>query len=149
MTTYYEEFEVGETAKTGGRTVTETDIVNFAGITGDNFWLHMDRERAADGPFGERVAHGALVFSLMSGLVINRGHLDESLVAYYGIRDLRFLGPTKIGDTIHVVQEVTEKRVRDEDSGVVQFTDEAVNQRGEVVVRCVNEALVERLSDGS
>jgi len=142
MTTYFEGFEVGETATTEARTVTESDIVNFAGLTGDFHWFHTDKERAQEGPFGERIAHGALVFSLMSGLVIRRGHLDESLIAYYGIEDIRFLEPVRIGDTIHVEQEVTDVEKKDDDKGVVEFTDEVINQNGDVVLRCLNQALV-------
>jgi acyl dehydratase len=147
MTKYFEEFEEGAQWETEGRTVTEADIVNFAGITGDQHWFHMDEERARDGPFGERVAHGALVFSLMTGLVIRHGHLDDSLIAYYGIEDVRFLAPVPIGDTIHVEQEVTDVEPHDDDSGVVSFTDKVVNQDGEAVLRCVNQALVQTLPE--
>lgn len=145
MTTYFEEFEAGQSWRTDARTVTEADVVNFAGITGDQHWFHMDAQRAADGPFGERIAHGALVFSLMTGLVIREGHLDDSLIAYYGIEDVRFLAPVRIGDTIHVEQAVTGVERKGEDRGVVSFTDEVRNQDDEVVLRCVNQALVKTL----
>ncbi|WP_227134720.1 MaoC/PaaZ C-terminal domain-containing protein [Halorubellus salinus] len=147
MTKYFEEFQEGQSWETDARTVTETDIVNFAGITGDQHWFHMDAERAGDGPFGERIAHGALVFSLMTGLVIREGHLDDSLIAYYGIEDVRFLAPVPIGETIHVQQEVTGTEPKDEDRGVVSFTDEVRNQDDEVVLRCVNQALVKTLPE--
>ena len=68
MGKYFEDFEIGDEAKTAGRTITETDIVNFAGITGDWNEIHTNKELAERGPFKQRIAHGALVFSIATGL---------------------------------------------------------------------------------
>ena len=105
ITDFYEDIETGQRHRTRGRTVTETDLVNFAGMTADWHPLHTDAEYAAADPiFGQRIAHGALVLSLGLGLVTLR---PEAVKAFYGIDRLRFVGPTFIGDTIHVETQVS------------------------------------------
>ena len=99
----FEDFEVGETTVSPARTVTETDIVNFCGLTGDWHPLHTDVEYAAAGPFGERIAHGMLVLSIGSALAFRLGQyavLPKSFIAFYGMEEVRFTWPVKIGDTI-------------------------------------------------
>jgi acyl dehydratase len=125
---YYQDFQVGEKFVSRGRTITEADIVMFAAFSGDWYPLHVDREYAAKSPFGERIAHGMLVLSAASGLM----PLTEwAIVAFYGMDRVRFVAPTKIGDTIHVEAEVTEKRDKGEAGGVVSFRQVVKNQRGE------------------
>jgi len=148
MSLYFEEFEIGDSWETAGRTLTEADLVNFAGISGDHYWFHMDAEKAADGPFGERVAHGALIFSIMTGQAIRLGILDETLIAYSGTEKMEFLAPTMIGDTIHTIREVSDKERRDDEKGVVEFTDKVFNQDDELVLRCINHAIVKTESSG-
>lgn len=114
-----------------GRTVTEADIVMFAALSGDWYPLHVDREYAAKSPFGERIAHGMLVLSAASGLM----PLTEwALVAFYGMDRVRFVAPTKIGDTIHMEAEVVEKRDKGERGGVVSYRQVVKNHRGEDLV---------------
>jgi len=125
---YYEDFEVGEVYVSRCRTITEADIVNFAAFSGDWYPLHVDKEYAAKGPFGERIAHGMLVLSAASGLM---PLTEYAIVAFYGMDKVRFVGPTKIGDTIHVEAEVTEKKEKGELGGVVTFQQAIKNQRGE------------------
>src|ERR1700744_6669080 len=105
---YFEEFEIGHTRQTTGRTITETDIVIHAGQTGDFFPHHMDEEWCRTQPFGKRIAHGTLVFSIAVGLTAD--HINEVSMTY-GYESLRFTRPVFIGDTIRV--EVTIKRVAD------------------------------------
>jgi len=124
---YYQDFKVGEKLVTRGRTVTEADIVMFAAFSGDWYPLHVDKEYAAKSPFGERIAHGMLVLSAASGLM---PLTDYAIVAFYGMDRVRFVGPTKIGDTIHVEAEVTEKREKGELGGVVTFQQKIVDQEG-------------------
>ncbi|MBC7246204.1 MAG: MaoC family dehydratase N-terminal domain-containing protein [Actinobacteria bacterium] len=125
---YYQDFKVGEKLVTRGRTVTEADIVMFAAFSGDWYPLHVDREYAARSPFGERIAHGMLVLSVATGLM----PLTEwALIAFYGMDRVRFVNPTKIGDTLHVEAEVVDKREKDERGGVVSFLMEVKNQKGE------------------
>jgi len=146
MGKYFEDFEVGEEAMTAGRTVTETDIVNFAGITGDWNEIHTNKELAASGPFGQRIAHGALVFSIATGLSVRLGQTADTVIAFYGLDRLRFVKPTLIGDTIRVRQKVESKNERDSSSGIVTMLNEVINQRDEVVVSYTAKVLLKRRS---
>lgn len=128
---YFEEFEIGLRWVTRGRTVTEADIVNFAGVSSDFFPLHMDQEYAAQTRFGQRIAHGFLVLSMASGMVPADPERVEGL---YGLDRVRFIRPTFIGDTIHVEMEVVSLQERPDKSGVVEFKQSIINQRGELVV---------------
>jgi len=122
---YFEDFQEGEKFVTRRRTITEADIVMFASLSGDWYPLHVDVEYARRSPFGERIAHGFLVLSAASGLM----HLDEmAIVAFYGMDKVRFLGPTKIGDTLHVQMEVAEKKERTPEQGLVKFKAAVKNQ---------------------
>ena len=144
MGKYYDDFEVGEEAVSAGRTVTETDIVNFAGITGDWNELHTNKEYGAATQFGQRIAHGALIFSMATGLSVRMGQTADSIIAFYGLDRLRFVKPTFIGDTIRVRQKVEAKSVRDEGSGLVTMLNEVVNQKDEVVVSYIAKVLLKR-----
>lgn len=128
---YFEDFKVGDKFTTRGRTITEADIVNFAGFSGDWFPLHVDADYAAKTIFGERIAHGMLVLSVASGLM---PLYEWALIAFYGMDRMRFLAPTKIGDTIHVEIEITDCQQK-EMGGVLAFKQLAVNQRGEPVCK--------------
>jgi acyl dehydratase len=125
---YFEDFKEGEVFVSRGRTITEADIVNFAAFSGDWYPLHVDKEYAAKSPFGERIAHGMLVLSAASGLM---PLTEMAIVAFYGMDRVRFVGPTKIGDTIHVEAEIAEKRDKGELGGVVTFQQKIKNQRDE------------------
>ena len=99
ITKWFDEFKVGETFRTRGRTITEADIVNFAMFSGDWYPLHTDADYAKNSPFGERIAHGMIVLSVMTGLIqLEPGYI----IAFYGMDRVRFINPTKIGDTIRV-----------------------------------------------
>jgi acyl dehydratase len=134
----FDDIEVGDRVETQGRTITEADVVNFAGISGDFNHIHTDAEAMADSGFGERIAHGALVFAVMTGLLWQSRSEEERehVVAFYGIDGLRFVNPCFIGDTIHLEREVVEKEPRDHPvaSGTVRYDTKAVNQDGEVVI---------------
>jgi acyl dehydratase len=138
---YFEDVEVGFRFETPARTVTEADLVAFAGVSGDFNPLHTDGVFAAGSIYGERIAHGALVVSLATGLRQRVGLFDGTLMGLLEIRSWRFLAPVRIGDTIHVVSEVTELRETSKpDRGImVQRIDvvdqhDAVVQRGELVM---------------
>src|SRR3989442_4256053 len=134
MGKYFEDFAVGEESMTAGRTVTETDIVNFAGITGDWNEIHTNKELADRGPFKQRIAHGALVFSIATGLSVRMGQTADTVIAFYGLDRLRFVKPTFIGDTIRVKQRVEGKSERDQTSGIVTMLNAVINQKAEAVV---------------
>jgi acyl dehydratase len=128
----YNEMEIGARWTSGARTITEADIVNFAGISGDFYALHMDREYAAKSVFGQRIAHGMLVLSYSTGLLdLKPGYVQ----AFYGMDKVRFVKPVFIGDTIHVELEVVAKKDR-EKGGVVTVKNEIKNQANETVVAC-------------
>ena len=144
MGKYFEDFEVGTEAVTAGRTITETDIVNFAGITGDWNEIHTNKELAERSHFKQRIAHGALVFSIATGLSVRLGQTAETVIAFYGVDRLRFVKQTFIGDTIMVRQKVQEKTERDAGSGIITMLNEVVNQREEVVAAYVAKVLLKR-----
>jgi acyl dehydratase len=127
---YFDDFKVGEIAITRARTITETDIVNFAALTGDWYPLHTDVEYSKKGPFGERIAHGMLILSIANGLM---PLYEMAIIAFYGMDKVRFTAPTKIGDTIHVELEVTEMQDKGDIGGVITLKESVKNQRGETV----------------
>ncbi|WP_254830033.1 MaoC/PaaZ C-terminal domain-containing protein [Haloglomus salinum] len=143
----YANTEEGDTDTTGGRTITEADIANFAGVSGDFNHLHMDEEAMQESMFGERIAHGMLVFSAATGLLWQNRTPEErdAVVAFYGIDDLRFRGPVFAGDTIHVEAEVVEKRESDNPAatGTIQYDVEVVKQDGSTAISCSMLSLVE------
>jgi len=126
---YFDDYDIDEKLITKGRSINESDIVLFAAFSGDWNPLHTDIEFAKNGPFGERIAHGFLVLAVASGLM----PLEEmAIIAFYGMDKVRFVGPTRIGDTIHVEMEVLEKQEK-EKSGVVSFKTSIKNQKEEDV----------------
>jgi 3-hydroxybutyryl-CoA dehydratase len=136
---YFEDFTAGEIAVTRARTITETDIVNFAALTGDWYPLHTDIEYAKKGPFGERIAHGLLILSIANGLM---PLYDMAIVAFYGMDKVRFTAPTKIGDTIHVELEVVEKQDKGDIGGVITLKEYVKNQRGDNVALSTKKVLI-------
>ena len=144
MTRYFEDFELDEETITPGRTITEADIVNFAGITGDWYELHTNVEYASQTPFGQRIAHGALIFSISTALNVRVMPPGNTLIAFYGVDKLRFVKPTFIGDTIHCRSRVTAKDEKDPQSGIVSSLCEVMNQRGEVVIAYTSRGLWKR-----
>lgn len=131
---YFEDFSVGETFTTPGRTVTDADVTDFAGVSGDFYSLHTDREFAKRNIFHERIAHGVLTLAMTEGLWMRLGIFEETLVAFYGIDELRFTKPVFIGDTIRVTLTVAEKREKKE-LGLVTLKNDVVNQNGENVLK--------------
>jgi 3-hydroxybutyryl-CoA dehydratase len=121
-----------------GRTITETDVVAFAALTGDNHPQHTDADYAARGPFGERVAHGMLVLSYAVGLV---DFDPERIVALRRIEDAVFKRPVHIGDTISVQVSLLRP---DDGRGLEAYEWRIVNQAGQLVTRAVVEAVVRR-----
>jgi 3-hydroxybutyryl-CoA dehydratase len=140
---YFEDIPVGEEYASPGRTVTEADVVIFAGLSGDYNVLHTDAEHMKVSQFGERIAHGLL------GLSIQQGLLDRVVTAQVtgplAAVKWKFKGPIKIGDTIHVLAQVTAKRDGEQPGwGVVTVARRVVNQRGEVVQEGETDHLVGR-----
>ena len=131
---YFEDYVVDAIATSRGRTITEADIVNFAGLSGDFVELHMNEEYAKRGPFGRRIAHGALIFSISTGLMVQMTRDPQAIVAFYGVDKLRFVAPVFIGDTIHVTQRVVEKQAKNAERGVIASEITVLNQDSKSVV---------------
>lgn len=133
---YFDEFEVGQSITTVGRTITEADVVAFAALTGDWTTIHTDATYAARHPLGQRVAHGLLGLSIASALVTRWGLIEETVLAFREIGEWKFSLPIYLGDTIHVRATVSEtKPVRRLGGGLVTFKVELLNQDDKVVQR--------------
>jgi acyl dehydratase len=131
---YFEDFSVGQTFVTPGRTITETDVMNFAAWTGDNNQVHTDAEFAKQTRYGQRIVHGMLGASLCLGLIARTGVVEGSAVALLGIDDWKFLQPVFIGDTLTCTVEIVGTRLTSKgNTGVVQRELRLANQREEVV----------------
>ncbi|MCS7058921.1 MAG: phenylacetic acid degradation bifunctional protein PaaZ [Meiothermus sp.] len=133
---YFEDLEIGESLLTHRRTVTEADIVNFANVTGDYFYAHVDEIGAKDSIFGERVAHGYFLISAAAGLFVHPA--PGPVLANYGLERLRFIEPVKIGDTLQARLTVKSKTAKDpkpgeRPTGVVTWAVEIINQEGRTV----------------
>ena len=140
---YFEDFKVGATFTTTARTITEADVVTFAGVSGDFNPLHVDREFSKAGPFGEPIAHGLLVLAVASGLGIQTGIFTGTNLAFLGIEDLRFIGAVRFGDTIRMESTVIEtRRTSKRDRGIVRIAQEIKKQDDEVVQTAVFVSLM-------
>ena len=144
---YFEDYEVGKEIRSSSRTVTEADIVNFAGITGDWNPIHTDEEFARKSVFGRRIAHGTLTFAIMTGLFARLGIIERTIVAFYGVDRLRFIKPVFIGDTLTAIARVIEKEDRG-NAGMIVMEASAVNQRNEIVLSSVVRFLIKKRGDG-
>lgn len=144
MSHYFEDFEVGTVIETRGRTITEADIVNFAGLSGDFIELHTNEEYARQTPFGRRIAHGALVFSISIGLMTQMNLVNDTVLAFYGVDKMRFTRPVFIGDTVRVSKRVIEVRAKDDGRGVVTFETTVTNQNNRLVLLYKDQLLVKR-----
>jgi acyl dehydratase len=144
---WYEDIAVGEEYESPGRTITEADIVIFAGLSGDYNILHTDAEFMKSSSFGERIAHGLLGLAIQSGLFM-RAATPFATVGLGALR-WKFKGPIKIGDTIRVRATVTAKQDGPKpDRGVVTLERQVLNQRGEVVQEGETDVVVERRPGG-
>ncbi|MBI5277641.1 MAG: MaoC family dehydratase N-terminal domain-containing protein [Burkholderiales bacterium] len=131
---YFDEFRLGERFESPRRTITQTDIINFACLSGDFNAPHVDFEFCKTQPYGEIIAHGPLVFSIAAGLLCQLGLNDGTIVAMMGVDEWRALAPVKHGDTIHAVATVAELKLTSSGTrGIVTFAREVINQRGEKV----------------
>ncbi|EPO5266230.1 phenylacetic acid degradation bifunctional protein PaaZ [Providencia rettgeri] len=145
---HFEDLAIGDTLLTARRTVTEADIANFACLSGDNFYVHVDKIGAAQSLFGERIAHGYFVVSAAAGLFVDAG--VGPVIANYGMESLRFIEPVKIGDTIQVRLtckkkiKKTQKLAEDKPNGVVEWDVQVFNQDDTVVALYSILTLVER-----
>lgn len=139
---FFEDYTVGATRETLGRTITETDIVLHAGQTGDFYPHHMDAEWCKTQDFKQRIAHGTLIFSVAVGMTA--GAINPEAFSY-GYDRLRFIKPVFIGDTIHVRVSIKDKREHKKPThGVVSELVEVLNQKNETVLACEHLLLVRK-----
>jgi len=133
---YFEEFEIGQRFYSTGRTITENDIVSFAGLSGDYNQIHTDAQYAENTPYGQRIAHGLLVTSVASGLIAQSGLIEGTVLAFREINNWKFAKPTYIGDTVHVEVEINgTKALRRLGGGAVEIAVFVKNQNDEVVMK--------------
>jgi acyl dehydratase len=137
----YGELAMGERRRSRGRTITETDVVNFCMLTGNWLELHANAEYARHTLYGQRLVQGSLVFSIVNALL---GYNPEVIEAFYGVDGLRFTKPTFINDTLWARSEIIALRDKGDRHGVVTVKLEGVNQRDEVVMTCDFSLLVRR-----
>ncbi len=130
---YFEEFTVGQEVESATRTITETDVVLFAGLTGDYNLIHTDAEFAKSTPVGQRVAHGLLGLSIASGLATRIGFMEGTILAFLGLT-WKFKGTILFGDTIRMRGKVTKARAMPSmGGGMVVLEISVLNQQGKVV----------------
>lgn len=140
---YFEEFEVGQRFYSTGRTISESDIVAFAGISGDYNQIHTDAQFAGSTPYGQRIAHGLLVTSIASGLVMQSGLIEGTVLAFREINNWKFAKPIFIGDTVHVEVEVQgTKALRRLGGGAVDIALSVINQKDEIVMKGIWTVLI-------
>jgi 3-hydroxybutyryl-CoA dehydratase len=144
---YFEDSKVGDRIVSPARTITETDLVQFAALTGDWHPLHTNIEYAKESMFGERIAHGMLILAISSGLLFRTGAsavLPNGTIAQWGIDNVRFATPTKIGDTIHLEGEVVRLIEVDRERGLIIANHRVLNHRGDRVITFTSKMLVKR-----
>ena len=140
---YFDDIELGEEYVSPGRTVTEADVVIFAGLSGDYNVLHTDAEFMKQSIFGERIAHGLLGLAIQAGL-FTRATQAYATLAFAGLR-WKFKGPIKIGDTIKLrAKVIAKKETGKPDRGLITLERSVLNQRGEVVQEGETDLIVER-----
>ena len=140
---YFEEFQTGQRIITAGRSITEADIVSFAGLSGDFNQIHVDADYSAKAPFGQRVAHGLFVTAIASGMAMQTGVMEGTVLAFREINEWKFIKPVFIGDTVHVVLEVTAtKDLRRIGGGSVMIEITVANQKDETVMKGVWTVLI-------
>ena len=142
---YLDDYIIGEKMTSPARTITEADVVNFAGFTGDWHPLHTDLEYAAQTSFGGRIIHGMLTLCIGMALPFRLGtyasYLPKSFIAFYGMEEVRFTAPTRIGDTICCEVEIIGITNKGQDKGILTIRNLIKNQKNEVVVSFIMKLL--------
>jgi acyl dehydratase len=140
---FFDDVEIGQEWASQGRTITETDVVNFAGISGDFNPIHMDHEFAKTTPFRRPIAHGMLIFCVASGLGVNCPQMRT--IAFVQVREWNLREPVFIGDTLHLKSKVLSKTLRGRGRrGEIVWHRAVVNQDGKVV----QEGIIVTLCEG-
>lgn len=146
---YFDEWVENEVFTTPTRTITETDVVMFAAMSGDYNELHTSAEATRQNQFGQRIAHGLLVLSISHGLLFRTGYLDQTAIAFLSVNDWKFQAPVFFGDTIHVKLKVSETKASKskDDRGVITLYLEVLNQNNVVVQSGYKSIMMKRLQN--
>lgn len=142
---WLEDYSVGEKMVSIARTITESDVVDFAKMSGDWYSIHVDKEYAKTTVFGDRIAHGFLTIALGGSMCMWLGpntFIPKSFIAFLGLDNVRLTVPTKIGDTIHWEGTITAIEPKSKGRGVITYSVEIINQRGEVGASFIHKVLV-------
>jgi 3-hydroxybutyryl-CoA dehydratase len=146
---YFEEFRSGFQITTLARTITEADVINFAGLSGDFNSIHTDAIFAQNTPFGQRVAHGLLVLSIVTGLAVRTGFLEGTVIAFREIEEWKFSRPVFIGDNIHAHITVQDtKPLPRLGGGAIILSISVKNQHDQVVMKGCFSVLVQNAPSG-
>ena len=146
MGKYFEEWIIGEEHLTPGRTMTETDIVMFAAMTGDYNQLHTNDQFMQKSQFGQRIGHGLLGLSVAHGLWARTGYIEETVIAFLGVNDWQFKRPFFMGDTLRVrfkAVEAKESKSRP-DRGIIKWHLELINQNDQVIQEGFKTMMVQK-----
>ncbi|MEA4849386.1 MAG: MaoC/PaaZ C-terminal domain-containing protein [Clostridiaceae bacterium] len=131
---YYGDIEVGDEFITATRTISEADVMLFAGLTGDYNELHTSASFAEKNAYGERIAHGMLTLAMANGLYMRLNHFNNSTIANLGIKDWKFTKAVKFGDTIYTRIVLMEKSLTSNPArGIINWHVDVCNQNDEVV----------------
>jgi acyl dehydratase len=144
---YFNDWTISEEFSTPTRTITETDVVMFAAMSGDYNELHTSAEATRHNQFGQRIAHGLLVLSISHGLLFRTGFLDQTAIAFLSVDNWKFQAPVFFGDTIRVKFKVSDKKESKSkaDRGVVTLSLEVVNQNDVVVQSGYKAIMIKRI----
>lgn len=146
---YFEEFEVGQQIVTPARTITEADIQAFAGLSGDYNPIHTNAVFAEATPFGKRIAHGLLILAVVSGLGDRTGFIEGTVIAFREIENWKFSAPVFIGDTIHAVLEIEQRKALPRlGGGGLEIAVRVFNQDEQLVMKGVWSVLVQGQPEG-
>ncbi|MGA2463757.1 MAG: MaoC/PaaZ C-terminal domain-containing protein [Thermodesulfobacteriota bacterium] len=142
---FFEDWRIGVEFETGSRTISETDIVIFAGLSGDFNPLHINEEFAKKSVFGTRVAHGFLIHSISIGLINQTGYFDGTVMAQLGHNNISFSKRVVPGDTVKVKCKIIELReTSNRERGIITFEAVIVNQKGDVVAKSERVLMIKR-----
>lgn len=140
----FEQFNVGDSYVCQERTITESDVVNFAGISGDFNPLHTSEEYGKTTPFGGRIAHGVLVLAIATGQINQLGIFEGTTIALLQ-QTIKYVGPVKFGDTIHLEFSIAEKKETSKpDRGILTLNNKVLNQHGQAVIEVQEVVMIKR-----
>jgi acyl dehydratase len=142
---FFEDFEVGQSFESGGRTITETDLTFFSMLSGDWNPIHADAEFAKKTRYGQRVVHGTLGIAIATGMLHEMGIFHESAVAMMSLNQWKFVAPILVGDTLHLRLEITELDPgKSERFGRLGRRFVMLNQRDEIVQDGLSDLLIKK-----